>query len=727
VADCGEQLAWLAAALRCSSDNRRTVYSKAFVSREANDYPNLATLKHLDCTEALEEESGFVSGFTIDVEEVPDHYTLNENGLLLSILSKSIVLPVIALNFPTARRPQFSSGYEFSFELLLKLIDGHVSHENKSIRLIGSFATLELAYWREPICYWHSLDLPWQIVCDNRHTPQRRLPRGDHLVHSVSDLELARHIICSCKREAILAQNDGKVPQIHSPRLYTYINMYIEATHKSVDVNGNLFELSSSISLDTAIFSISRNSEPISSPDNQTPGFHFFLRVLRRIIYKFQTQCNNGIEIGQVDNSDIHDNDVAKDKASDTSNGNQTNNTPAHGTGKDSSQRRKQTAEGQNSPEEGDDEDEEEKSRRPRKRRKIGDANGTGCLRYLACPFWKLDPKKHWECFSKKTTKISYVKQHLHRRHTPSFYCQRCYAIFPNEKTCDEHTLVVSCTRLSEQLDGVSQYQSKRLARKVTGTVEEQWYAMWHILFPKRPRPITIYIDFEQSEDFSRISEFSQQHGPGILRQELLRSGLVLKSGMDDETMNQIISKALHSMFRHLRQIQYQGESTNRNFQLTKSNISSESAHRFRPSDSTTVNLDSGIRAGFSILPEQLGSTGQPLYSRSGDPEFLRAENITFAPPLPSDLGEIGIGSNDLHMIYPESADIISLGPTNVFTAGEDPTYELGLKGSFGDFITNSSWNDISMTGVMPDCDEWLETIAISGSTDINSFLQKPL
>lgn len=42
--------------------------------------------------------------------------------------------------------------------------------------------------------------------------------------------------------------------------------------------------------------------------------------------------------------------------------------------------------------------------------------------RLFACPFWKMDPHTHWDCFAKQLTSISYVKQHLTQCHTPAYY-----------------------------------------------------------------------------------------------------------------------------------------------------------------------------------------------------------------------------------------------------------------------------------------------------------------
>ncbi|KAH6955764.1 hypothetical protein BKA56DRAFT_681224 [Ilyonectria sp. MPI-CAGE-AT-0026] len=189
---------------------------------------------------------------------------------------------------------------------------------------------------------------------------------------------------------------------------------------------------------------------------------------------------------------------------------------------------------------------------RPRpKRTKVSQTKNLGRSRFLACPFWKSDPVTHYECFSNKTLKISYVKQHLERRHTPDFYCQRCYIIFSDAEAIDKHVLEASCTRGPlARLEGVSQSQKKQLSSRSKGSVEEQWYAMWNILFPGRRRPSSIYIDSDQSEDFCRIKEFSQREGVIILRHQLQTSGIFSTSGVSDDQLEETIRKGMSSMFQ---------------------------------------------------------------------------------------------------------------------------------------------------------------------------------
>jgi hypothetical protein len=64
--------------------------------------------------------------------------------------------------------------------------------------------------------------------------------------------------------------------------------------------------------------------------------------------------------------------------------------------------------------------------------------------------------------------------------------------------------------------------------------VEEQWYAIWDIIFPGAERPASPYIDGVLSEEILSFQEFYQTRGPAILR-EALR-----ESFMDNTSMQEV-------------------------------------------------------------------------------------------------------------------------------------------------------------------------------------------
>lgn len=172
----------------------------------------------------------------------------------------------------------------------------------------------------------------------------------------------------------------------------------------------------------------------------------------------------------------------------------------------------------------------------------------------MACPFLKLDPRKHWECFSKKITRIGYVKLHLTRVHTPPLYCQRCFRLFDDEELLDQHIMSAACTRNPlQQLDGISPAKSLQLSEKSKGSIESQWYRIWEILFPDQHRPSSIYVFCDETQDLTLLREFSQRNGLVIMRDQIRASGLLLRPDVSDAQLEETLNRALDCMFEHYR------------------------------------------------------------------------------------------------------------------------------------------------------------------------------
>lgn len=118
--------------------------------------------------------------------------------------------------------------------------------------------------------------------------------------------------------------------------------------------------------------------------------------------------------------------------------------------------------------------------------------------RLFACPFYKLDPSSYENCFHLKLKRISYVKQHLNRRHIKKgdFSCPRCQSSFPTleqqrehrSKKC--HSKRRSWDELGPQATELLKFRSNR-----TLPVDGQWYEIWDALFPGTPQPKSPYLD----------------------------------------------------------------------------------------------------------------------------------------------------------------------------------------------------------------------------------------
>jgi len=146
--------------------------------------------------------------------------------------------------------------------------------------------------------------------------------------------------------------------------------------------------------------------------------------------------------------------------------------------------------------------------------------------KFLACPFWKKNPRAHRDCFTYKLSRIKDVKQHLARQHTP-IHCERCLKVFEDRRSKSSHfESDEPCVRGQHgELDGVTNEQNEDLRRKSKRgqTEAEQWYAIWHILFPSLSRPDSPYMDFEHSQEFSEWEEFCQRRGSAVVAEELNR------------------------------------------------------------------------------------------------------------------------------------------------------------------------------------------------------------
>lgn len=116
----------------------------------------------------------------------------------------------------------------------------------------------------------------------------------------------------------------------------------------------------------------------------------------------------------------------------------------------------------------------------------------------LACPFFKKDPRRHWDCASYKAnnSKLSHVKQHIYRSHNRPYFCPLCGTEFQDPQLCDAH-IRTGCPSPGPFLepDGITTQQRTDLSRRPSSklSVEAQWYAVFDIVCPGFPRPPSPY------------------------------------------------------------------------------------------------------------------------------------------------------------------------------------------------------------------------------------------
>jgi len=158
----------------------------------------------------------------------------------------------------------------------------------------------------------------------------------------------------------------------------------------------------------------------------------------------------------------------------------------------------------------------------------------------FACPFWKSDQLEHIKCGSMLFPAISYVKQHLARVHRPPFSCQRCHRVFESHQQLESHFLEICKVEPAPKTGFLTAEQVARLQRRSSPTVtlEQQWFQIYDIVFPGRPRPISPYDD-KTAWVLSLYDDFVFSEGPKIF-QDVLSSHRV-----GDPSIDSILQDAL--------------------------------------------------------------------------------------------------------------------------------------------------------------------------------------
>ena len=149
----------------------------------------------------------------------------------------------------------------------------------------------------------------------------------------------------------------------------------------------------------------------------------------------------------------------------------------------------------------------------------------------FACPYWKHDPRAHRPCGHLVLRRIRDVKQHLHRRHAPAFYCERCLRVFADAAAHEAHVAgAAPCAPSAPpaRLGGLSHAQVRALKRKVfSGAGDaENWFAVWDVVFPGAPRPASVYVDGAVSADLCEFREYCNRRGAMVLWSVLEEGGL---------------------------------------------------------------------------------------------------------------------------------------------------------------------------------------------------------
>ena len=95
----------------------------------------------------------------------------------------------------------------------------------------------------------------------------------------------------------------------------------------------------------------------------------------------------------------------------------------------------------------------------------------------LACPYYKLDSIKHYECLTRQTLdSTGHVAQHLRRCH---FQCPACGSRYGTSRECSDHVRQQSCS----------------LHNPRQTSVDQRWYSIWDVVLPGNDRPDSPYVN----------------------------------------------------------------------------------------------------------------------------------------------------------------------------------------------------------------------------------------
>ncbi|KAK0639702.1 hypothetical protein B0T16DRAFT_247326 [Cercophora newfieldiana] len=281
-------------------------------------------------------------------------------------------------------------------------------------------------------------------------------------------------------------------------------------------------------SLDSDLLTISEGTESIADLDPDNPIYSALNTAAERLVQDFNFRRNNlPREAPQGSCSDF------------LTSGSAYQGGQSYTSSSSKRRRADGTLDGGQDRNGGDDDDGGDDSRQnPDKRPRTAEQEADAA-RSLACPFWKHSPfDKHRDCYKYKLSRVRDVKQHLVRKHTPPSYCQRCFQIFDTEQLLDNHIETDTCRRVpGSQLDGITRAMDNSLRRRANPnhSTEEQWFAIWDLVFPGRQRPFSPYIDPALSTDLFHFREYWQNHAQDSLNEVLQQLDRNRESEMPDE------------------------------------------------------------------------------------------------------------------------------------------------------------------------------------------------
>ncbi|KAH8886047.1 hypothetical protein GQ53DRAFT_828418 [Thozetella sp. PMI_491] len=458
------------------------------------------------------------------------------------------IVPLIG--YPISSRAEDFPGIEILSSMIPALgITCKVVFASKRVELIGEKTTMELQKtWEEGgrrLSFWHvTRSVSWSCLCplhgcDNRvDIVANRVP--------FNPLERQRYIIEKCPGKALGSQS--LLYESTIPRFFPRVGLDNDQGARSDDQVAHDQEtvtpdVSLATSLDSDMLSISSSSS--DSADNPLFMDDALLALVRAVASRLFNTCHFAGSPGNFsepcdggDRSNAGSNSTEAVRIAPRIQG-----CRSSGAGSDNRKRKRSQEEDDNNS------DHEDRPHRNSHTHQIQAPPG----KYFACPFWKLDPMRHVHCCKMMLSTCSQVKQHLTRKHTPKYHCQRCLKFFDTKARQREHWEEPQCTvhPIGTTSDGIVEDQSKTLSKRSKGnTSEARWYEIWDILFPRNARPASPYVDNRLPEALIYALECWNTRGSGILDEELRAIGVAIMdptplSQLRDRIQDEIVNRFL--------------------------------------------------------------------------------------------------------------------------------------------------------------------------------------
>lgn len=167
----------------------------------------------------------------------------------------------------------------------------------------------------------------------------------------------------------------------------------------------------------------------------------------------------------------------------------------------------------------------------------------------FVCPFYLLDRERHETCLTRHSmSTIDEVKEHLWASHRRPNFCPICKETFATMRARDDHIRGRNCEqRDSPRFDGLTDGQIQQIARQGSppSSRESQWYAVWDVVSPSGPRPLSPYYSSEQEFRVVALRGFWEANGRTIISDFLRGKGLQGWEVSDEERCLAILFKVV--------------------------------------------------------------------------------------------------------------------------------------------------------------------------------------